>query len=282
MPELPEVETIKNDLLPLLTGRHILSVHLAPDPRGSRVLRRAPSPQRLCLLLRGRKILDITRRGKYLLFRLDNAGTLVIHLGMSGRLFPESAGNPLPPHTRIYFKLQGKRRLVFVDPRKFGEVFFLAGEEAEPPRLGPEPFDEDFTARRLEKILQNRKALIKAVLLDQKAIAGLGNIYSDEALFRAGIHPLRPAASLSRQETVLLHRQIRKVLKEAIASRGTTAADRGYVDGKGLPGNFQLRLKVYQRHGRPCSVCRASIQTVRIAGRSAHFCPSCQPLPGCA
>ncbi len=280
MPELPEVETIRTDLLPLVKGRAIRGARLLPDPRGSRVLRRVPSRRRFRDRIRGRKILDIRRRGKYLLFRLDRDETLVIHLGMSGRLSVTAEKDRLPPHSRILFEISGGKKLVFADPRKFGEAFLLPGGQAEPPRLGPEPLGRNFTDEKLAAILKNRRAPIKAVLLDQKAVAGLGNIYTDEALFRARVHPLRIAAGLSGEEISRLRRRIREVLKEAIGARGTTAADGGYVDGKGREGVFQKKLRVYQRRGLPCPGCGSPVGAIRLAGRSAHFCPSCQTPSG--
>ena len=220
------------------------------------------------------------RRGKYLLFSLDSGDILIVHLGMSGRLVLAKTGDPLPPHARARIRLSGGVSLRYSDPRKFGEFYLFSeprGETAVNPfLLGPEPLEEDFNPGRLRSVLGKRRAPIKAVLLDQKAVAGLGNIYSDEALFRAGLHPRRPAAAVSAPETKKLHRAIRRVLAEAIRARGTTAEDGGYRDARGQAGSFQFRLRVYQRKGKPCPRCRTPIATAKVGGRTAHFCPRCQ------
>ena len=280
MPELPEVETIRRELLPRLRGRTIRRVVIPPDPRGVRLLRRYPGGEGIIRRLSGRKIIDIRRRGKYLLFRLNEDETLIVHLGMSGQLLLRPPRGKLPPHTRLITRIDGAGRLCFVDPRKFGEIYLFsekAGDvRVDPSRLGPEPLRKDFTPGRLEGKVRGRRAPIKAVLLDQKVIAGLGNIYTDEALFRARIHPLRKSCDLTGKEIERLFRSIREVLKEAIRLQGTSAADRGYLTTAGELGRFQDRLNVYQRKGKPCPSCGVPVSTERIAGRTAHYCPSCQ------
>lgn len=280
MPELPEVETIKRDLRRRLRGKTIRQVLICPDPRGCRLFRRFPSERGFTRRLANRTIGDLKRRAKYLLLYLDTEEVLTLHLGMSGRLLLLPPKNPLPPHTRMVLRLAGGEQLCFVDPRKFGEVYLFSEKKGEvrvnPFNLGPEPLGKKFTRQELEKILSHRETAIKSVLLDQKAIAGLGNIYSDEALFRARIHPARKSSTLGKQEVATLYRAIRDILKEAISLRGTTAGDRQYVDGRGRPGSFQTRLKVYQRKGQGCPRCGRIIRTRKISGRTTHFCPGCQ------
>ena len=280
MPELPEVETIRRDLHPFLKGRLIREVIICPDPKGARLLRRYPSPKKFIRALTGRRIMDLKRRGKYLLFPLDSGEDLIVHLGMSGQLLLLPPRSPRSPHTRLVLKVRGAGQLCLVDPRKFGEVYLCSRKSkttlVNPECLGVEPLGKDFTPARLARALAGRKVAVKTALLNQKIIAGLGNIYSDEALFRARINPLRKSYTLKKEEINRLHREIRRVLREAIKYRGTTAADRQYVDGKGRPGKYQDRLEVYQREGKKCPRCGEVIQTRKIGGRTAHFCPACQ------
>lgn len=280
MPELPEIETIRRDLRPSLRGRLIREVIICPDPKGTRLLRRYPSPGRFIRALTGRRIMDLKRRGKYLLFPLETGEELIIHLGMSGQLLLLPLRADRPPHTRLVFKVRGAGRLCLVDPRKFGEVYLYSRKGRttliDPERLGPEPLGRAFTPETLARSLAGRKTVIKTAILNQKIIAGLGNIYSDEALFRARISPLRRSYSLSKDEIKRLQGAIRGVLREAIKYRGTSAADRQYVDGKGRPGRFQHRLNVYQREGKKCPRCGETIRSRKIGGRTAHFCPACQ------
>lgn len=280
MPELPEVETIRRDLLPRVRGRRIARLEFPPDPRGCRLLRRCRSPSALSRLLSGRRILDLRRRGKYLLFVLDSGDFLIVHLGMSGRLILRDPSRPAPAHLRAVLSLRGGGALHYTDPRKFGEFYLFSERRNEtavdPFRLGPEPLGKGFDSGRLRTALAERRSPVKAVLLDQKAVAGLGNIYSDEALFRARLDPRRRADRVRAGSVRALHRAIRSVLSEAIRARGTTAEDGGYRDGFDRAGAFQFRLRVYQRKGRPCPRCSAPIATARIAGRTSHFCPKCQ------
>jgi formamidopyrimidine-DNA glycosylase len=280
MPELPEVETIRRDLLRRVRGRTITGVDFPPDPRGCRLLRRYPSRAAFSRRLRGRRILDLRRRGKYLLFILESGEILIVHLGMSGCLVFSRTGGTAPSHLRAVLRLRGGGALRYTDPRKFGEFYLFSSSRGEtavnPFLLGPEPLEKGFSSDRLKRVLEERRAPIKAVLLDQKAVAGLGNIYTDEALFRAGLHPRRPSDRVKAVGVRKLRRAIRAVLSEAIRARGTTAEDGGYRDGAGRAGSFQFRLRVYQRKGRPCPRCRTPIATAKIAGRTAHFCPRCQ------
>ncbi len=280
MPELPEVETIKRSLKRRLKGKTIRKVEILPDSQGVRLLRRFPSRAAFTRRLAGRSIKDLRRRAKYLLFYLEGGEILILHLGMSGQLLLLPLRIPLPPHTRMVLHLSEGVRLCFVDPRKFGEAYLFSEKTGEkrvnPFLLGPEPLGKEFTPKKLAEILQRRKATVKSVLLDQKAVAGLGNIYCDEALFRARIHPARNSSTLDKKEIALLHRAIRDILREAVGLRGTTAADRQYVDARGRAGGFQESLRVYQRKGEDCHRCRETIRTTKISGRTTHFCPACQ------
>jgi formamidopyrimidine-DNA glycosylase len=279
MPELPEIETIKNDLAPKIIGKIITKVTFPPDPK-IRILRRFPSQRQFIQELEGSKIHFLTRRAKYLIFELVPAKTLVIHLGMSGQLLLKKSGTPYEPYIRAVFHFNKGTELRFIDPRKFGEIFLkLPSLQSHPltlDRLGPEPLEKDFSITCLTRILQKSRRAIKTLLLDQKSIAGIGNIYSDEILFNAKIHPTRLANTLEGDDIKLLHRSIRKILKDAIDNRGTTAADKRYRDGLGKVGKFQKKLKVYQRRGNPCFSCGTMIKSMRVGGRSASFCPHCQ------
>jgi len=280
MPELPEVETIKRGLSPRLRGKVISRILIPHDPKGSRVLRRYPSRRRFIRKVTGRKIVSLKRRAKYLLFELDSGETMIIHLGMSGQLLLRPLRSAPSSHARIIFTIAGAGELFFVDPRKFGEVYLYSEAEGntviDPFSLGPEPLGKNFTPEVLERKLRDRRSPIKVALLDQKIIAGLGNIYTDEALFRAGIHPKKAASDLAEQKIKLLHKSIQEVLREAIRLHGTSAADRQYVDSEGELGKFQTRLNVYQRKGKECPRCKTLIDTIKLGGRTTHFCPRCQ------
>ncbi|MFH1037212.1 MAG: bifunctional DNA-formamidopyrimidine glycosylase/DNA-(apurinic or apyrimidinic site) lyase [PVC group bacterium] len=280
MPELPEVETIRRELLPHLRGKIIRRVIIPPDPKGCRLLRRYSSREGFIRRLTGRKIINVERRAKYLLFRLDGDRILIVHLGMSGQLLLGAPRRKISPHTRLILQLAGAVRLCFVDPRKFGEAYLFSEQDGDrrvnPFSLGPEPLSRGYRPAVLEESLRGRRGPVKTALLDQQVIAGLGNIYTDEALFRARIHPRRKSSGLTGKEIDRLFRSIREVLKEAIRLQGTSAADRRYVTASGEPGRFQSRLNVYQRKGEPCPCCGTPIGTEKIAGRTAHFCPRCQ------
>ena len=261
MPELPEVETIARMLAPRLIGRRIRRVEI----RSRRVL--AGDARRL-KLLRGRFVREVSRRAKFLLLHLDR-GVVAIHLGMTGHLrWNGRAG----PHTRAVLVFD-RGRLLFDDPRQFGRL--EAGEEGPPRRLeklGPEA--QAITPAELARRLAGRRAPIKALLMDQRILAGLGNIYSDEALFRAGIHPKTPGGRLSWDRLERLVRAIRRVLAEAIVAGGSSISD--YVNADGEPGWFQFRHRVYRRTGQPCLRCGAPIRRIVIAQRGTHYCPRCQ------
>jgi formamidopyrimidine-DNA glycosylase len=280
MPELPEVETIKRGLSPRLRGKVISRIIIPPDPKGSRVLRRYPSRRRFIRKVTGRRIVTLKRRAKYLLFELDSGETMIIHLGMSGQLLLRPPRGVSPRHARIIFTIDGAGELFFVDPRKFGEVYLYSKAEGDtvvdPFSLGPEPLGKSFTPQVLKRKLHGRCSPIKVALLDQKLIAGLGNIYTDEALFQSRIHPKKLSSNLTEKEIKLLHTSIRDVLREAIRLHGTSAADRQYVDSEGALGKFQTRLNVYQRKGEACLRCKTLIETIKLGGRTTHFCPRCQ------
>lgn len=275
MPELPEVETIRRSLEPLLVGKKIVdvSVHLPKAIRGK-------SPEELHQELMGKGIAAVDRRGKYLLLRLEGGGTLVFHLRMTGRvIFRASAAEPLAKHTTLVLGFADGSQLRFEDPRKFGTVDLLVDDGPHAMNLlGPEPLGGEWTVEDLIRAARARKTSIKAVLLDQTVVAGLGNIYVDESLFRAGVYPGRPAASLSIEEWQRLHGIIREVLAEGVECRGTTHRD--YVDGLGNAGGFQERLRVYGRIGLPCVNCGTTLRRKKLAGRGTHYCPKCQSAEG--
>jgi formamidopyrimidine-DNA glycosylase len=263
LPELPEVETIRRDLAPRVLGQAIRAVEVGAGPRYGDVS-----------AVVGSRIVGLARRGKYLVFDLTNR-ELVVHLGMSGRLFVASAV-PVTPHLRALFRLAAKRVLVFEDMRKFGTLaVVMPGDYRQLPTLaamGPEPLSTAFELGPFASALERSGAPIKALLLGQKAVAGLGNIYADEALARAGIHPAARHLPLDRARA--LWAAIRTVLDVAIANRGTTF--NLYRAGHGKPGNHYLDLRVYDRAGSPCHTCAATIVKIRVAGRGTHYCPGCQ------
>lgn len=286
MPELPEVETIRRTLAPLLIGRRVEGVtvrspHCLAGPAAP-AAGPAEGPAAWAEFLKGRTFAGLERRGKYLIARLDR-GLLVVHLRMTGRLVYYGDGAPEPDrHTHVIISLEGGGELRFWDQRKFGRLYLYpdggaaegdAAGSAGMVRLGPEPLADGFTPERLAAALAGRRARIKALLLDQRVVAGLGNIYADEALFLAGVHPDREAGSLSAEEVRRLWEAIRAVLAAAIAHRGTTFSD--YRDGLGAAGEFAPLLNVYRREGQPCRRCGATIVRLR-GGRSTRLCPGCQ------
>ncbi len=277
MPELPEVETIAADLRPLLIGRRFSDAHVA----WPRTLAE-PDPAAFAERMRDRQVIDVGRRGKYLLILLDSGETLIIHLRMTGHLAVVPTGSPAlaDTHLRAWFDLAGDEHLIFTDARKFGRVWLVDDVARVVGKLGPEPLDWTFTAEVLAGRLHGRRVAIKTALLDQTVVAGVGNIYADEALFRAGIHPLRRTASLTADEIERLRDAIRQVMRESIDQRGTLLRD--YRTPYGADGAFQERLRVYQQTGRPCPRCGAAIQRIRVTQRSTHFCAQCQRLPDAA
>jgi formamidopyrimidine-DNA glycosylase len=266
MPELPEVETIVRTLRPRIVNRRIDAVRLL-----RRDIVRPPDIALDSKILR-RTIVHLHRRGKKIVFELDDAGRFYVHLGMTGRLSIDRSDSPLRPHTHLILQIAGVE-LRFVDPRRFGGVFWLGTEGRPDTGLGPEPLE--ITAKQLARRLSKTRRAIKTALLDQKMLAGLGNIYADESLFSAGIDPRTSANKLSTQQIARLNRSIKSVLNQAIRRRGSTLRD--YRDADGRPGDFQKIHRVYDREGKPCAVCRTPIVRIVLGGRSTHFCPKCQP-----
>ena len=271
MPELPEVETIRRDLLPLVRGRAITEAWVSPD--APRLVQLMP-PAEFTRALTGRTIEDLGRRGKYLLLRLKGGLTWIVHLRMTGSLQHSHSGCPESPHLRARFRLDDGSWLCYVDLRKLGTMWLVDDESQVVGKLGPEPLSEDFTAAKLRRLLERRQAPVKAVLLDQSALAGIGNIYADEALFAARVDPRRPASSLSKREVQRLYAAIPSVLEAAMGNRGSSFRD--YLDGSGHEGEHQLHVKVFRRTGEPCFECGTEVRRVKLGGRSTHFCPKCQ------
>lgn len=266
MPELPEVETIKNELLPYVLGRTVTGVTLFWD----RTVR-SPAVGEFVFRLVGRQITGLTRRGKYLLFGLDGGELLVMHMKMTGSLLVDPADDRF---TRAIIHLDNGSALHFWDPRKFG-VMWLAEDESDiTGKLGPEPLAADFTAEVLAWLLKNRTTPVKPVLLDQAIIAGIGNMYADEALFDAGIHPLRPAGGLSGDEINRLYDSIVKVLRKALDKKG--ASVRNYLRPDGNPGTAHDEFNVAHGVGKNCPNCGAPIRRIVVRGRGTYLCPRCQ------
>lgn len=271
MPELPEVETIRRDLAPLLTGRQVVGVDVID---GKAV--RQPEMDRFIEGLKGQVIEGVRRRGKYLLLPLSSGQTLVVHLKMTGALLWRPAGYPPDPHTRAVWRLDQGQEIRFADTRRLGNLWLVDAPALDSliGELGPEPLDPSFTPQVLAARLGRRSAPIKATLLDQTMVAGLGNIYADESLWEAAIQPLRPAAKLATPEVTRLHEAIGQVLSRALANRGTSFSD--YRDAQGRPGANQGHLRVYGRAGQACYRCGAIIQRMVLRGRSSYFCSTCQ------
>lgn len=276
MPELPEVETVVRDLRPLLVGRRLATVTRV----GALELRRPWLAEWHGHLVE-RRISAAGRRGKWILLGLDSGGHLAVHLGMTGRLTVAATATPQEPHTHLVFDLdEPGKQLRFSDIRRFGCAVLLADAAALDSfhvenALGPEPFDLDPSAWRAS--LKATTRVIKAVLLDQAVVAGVGNIYADEALFVSRLHPTRRACDLKPAEADRLREAIAAVLTDAIEHRGSTI--RNYVGGSGLAGGYQDEFRAYGRTGLPCSRCGTPITLLRVGGRSSHFCPKCQPAP---
>lgn len=274
MPELPEVETIRRDLEPRLTGRRITGVRIAPDSGKPVPVLKGIGEAAFREGVVGARIAAIERRGKYLALRLDSELMLVIHLRMTGSLLHRPASAEPDRFLRATLTLDDGHELRFTDIRKFGG-FWLAEDFSEVTNnLGPEPLSEGFTTELLTAAVTGRKAPVKSILLDQRHIAGIGNIYADEACFAAGIEPRRHGATLKPAEVTALHAAVRNVLLTGVESRG--ASFRDYQDADGKQGSMQMHVKVFRRTGKPCYVCATSIERVVVGGRSTHFCPQCQ------
>lgn len=262
MPELPEVETVRRDIRPYLKGELIKDVK-AFDPRNFQKI----TPLKFREAVVGEKILDVDRRAKYLIFKLKSGKAFVIHLGMSGNVLfaPDK-------YVKAIFSLSHGKKFYFSDMRLFGKIWFYP--KYPEYDLGPEPLALDFTAEKFKQMLKQHKTAIKPLLLNQKFIAGLGNVYAVEALFRAGIHPKRLANTIDHKQAAKLHKEIQKVLLEALGFRGTSV--RAFVNASGKKGSFQLHLKVYDRKGEPCYKCRKPIKRIVLGQRGTYFCPRCQ------
>jgi formamidopyrimidine-DNA glycosylase len=270
MPELPEVETTRRGIAPHLTGKRVTAV----VARTAKL--RRPIPKELLLELPGRTILRVERRGKYLLLPTDR-GTVILHLGMSGSLRLVPTATRPGRHDHLDIVLENRETLRLTDPRRFGLVLWTAADPLAHPLLaaiGPEPLEDGFDGAHLYRASRGRAVAIKQFVMESRIVAGVGNIYANEALFRAGIHPARSAGGISRQRCHRLAQAIREVLTEAIALGETTLRD--FRDSGGTPGYFRLRLDVYGRGGEPCPRCGAAIEQTRQGGRATYFCRRCQ------
>jgi formamidopyrimidine-DNA glycosylase len=275
VPELPEVETLRRDLVPVVVGRRFEHVVVT----GSRTVRRL-GPQNLVDGATSRSVVSIGRLGKYLLWQLDDGGTMVVHLRMSGQVLLAPPDEPRPLHTHVVFRLDGGEELRFVDPRTFGEVFvvldgLLADVAPDVATLGPDALTSRLSAAGLAKRL-DRGVRLKTLLTDQHVIAGIGNIYADEIAWVAGVRHDRPGRSLTPDEVAGLRRAMSSVLRSAIQARGSSLADEQYVDLNGRLGSYQLRFRVHGRVGLPCRRCGTTVERVVFQGRSTYFCPGCQ------
>jgi formamidopyrimidine-DNA glycosylase len=273
MPELPEVESVRRGLLPWIVGAKIIKAELSL-PR----LLKYPKPASFQKSLTGSRIKALTRKGKYLIFELDNQKDLIIHLGMSGRLIPSAESEAYPPHTHLILQLEAQANLLFIDPRTFGRIALLPHEDySQLPGLAAIGIDptlpEEYQWEKVKDLFRGNRP-VKSFLLDQSILAGIGNIYADESLFRAKIHPLRLVSSLTTREKKRLFTVIQDILNEAIECGGTTILT--FMDSHKNHGNFQSHLQVYGKENSPCPHCSSLIHKITIAGRSAHFCPHCQ------
>lgn len=298
MPELPEVETVARDLQRWVAGATITGARV----EWHRTIRHPQPPERFVAEITGSTIRRVGRRAKTVLVHLDDGRVMTVALRMTGALIVAPPGTPSDPYARVVFELADGRELRYRDMRKFGRIGLWSGgglrsigagrgprgrRVAEGPRgfrigevfaaHGPEPLSRSFTTERFAERLARRSARLKTLLLDQSFIAGVGNIYADEALWRARLHPLRAADSLAPDEVRRLHRAVRRVLREGIANRGASFSD--YVDARGEAGTNQERLAVYRRTDQPCHRCGRPIRRIVVGQRSTHFCPRCQPEP---
>jgi formamidopyrimidine-DNA glycosylase len=287
MPELPEVETVARCLRRTIVGRRIISVRLGKTDF-------IDDPAALEQHLPGRQIDAVERYGKFMLLRLsavngDNSAAangdaapaaLLVHLGMTGQIAPSSAAQPSEKHTHAFFLLDDNRELRYTDPRRFGRLAYLAAEALaeELQAFGADPLE--ITVEEFVQQARARRARIKALLLDQSFLRGVGNIYADESLWRAKIHPARLGTALKREQLANLHRALQDILKKAILMRGSSISD--FLGADGQPGEYQRHHRAYGREGKPCERCGAAIRRAIVAGRSSYFCPRCQPPPkGC-
>jgi formamidopyrimidine-DNA glycosylase len=278
--ELPEVEVMRRDLEKDVVGRRIKTAEVKSSRNAMRVIRRHGKRKDFTSRLEGRKLTKVERRGKYVLLHLDSGDALVTHFGMSGQFQRGNGRVVIEPHTHVVLTFQQGGDLRFIDPRTFGEMFVTSADELgkvkELQHIAIDPLDQVFTWPTFQYLLAQRGAKMKQLLMDQKFISGLGNIYSDEVLFAAGLRYDRLSDTLSSQEVRRLYRAIQETVQDAIKMRGTTLDDEAYVDLFGKPGEYQGELKVYGREGEPCRRCRTPIQTVKVSQRTSYFCPQCQ------
>jgi formamidopyrimidine-DNA glycosylase len=282
MPELPEVETITRDLQKELTNKTIKKVQVKTP-----ILIKKPQIKEFLSKMENSRILEVRRRGKYIIISLNTNYQLIIHLGMSGRLeYQQDKDSKVykeiiekqEKHNHLYFSFEDKSRLVYNDVRKFGKIWFLNKDEklSRIVNLGLEPLDKGFTFVEFLKLLKNYNKSIKKLLMDQKQIAGIGNIYANEILFHSRVHPLRKANLLSEDEAKKIYLNIKKILLKAIDLRGTTMVDESYIDLQGNKGRFGQEIKVYGKKKDICPVCGQPLETIRIENRSTFLCPNCQ------
>jgi formamidopyrimidine-DNA glycosylase len=277
MPELPEVETIRRDIEKEFANKRIKKVEVT----NSRSIRRHNSADEFIARTEGRKLIGTRRRGKYLLLRLDSGDVLVAHLGMSGQLLRADPRDALSKHTHVVLSFVAAAQLRFVDPRTFGELFITAPEQLEDEvpelaHLGFDPIEEQMAWTRFSDLLAARKTKLKPLLMDQRFVAGIGNMYADEILFTSGLRHDRSSDSLTPQEVRRLYRAVVETLQDAIKHRGSSLADEQYRDLFGEIGEFQRLHNVYDRAGEPCPRCRSTIVRIKANGRSSFFCPRCQ------
>jgi formamidopyrimidine-DNA glycosylase len=278
--ELPEVEVVRRDLEKDVVTRRVAEVEVRRMKNTKRVIRRHKTPKEFRDRLKGRRITKAERKGKYILLHLDGGDVLVAHFGMTGRFLRGTKRQPVDGHTHIIITFQQGGDLRYIDPRTFGEMFVTAGDDLgkvkELAHIAIDPLESTFTWLQFSHALATRATKLKPLLMDQQFISGLGNIYSDEVLFLAGLRHDRMSNELSAQEVRRLYRGMQEVVQESIRFRGTTLGDEAYVDLFGKPGEYQNELKVYGRKGEPCRRCRTPIETVKYSGRNSFFCPQCQ------
>jgi formamidopyrimidine-DNA glycosylase len=278
--ELPEVEVMRRDLEKEVVGKRIKVAEVRPQRNAMRIIRRHARRREFSDRLAGTRITKVERKGKYLLLHLDDGDALVVHFGMSGQFVRGTKRQALPQHTHVVFEFVQGGDLRYVDPRTFGELFVAASDELgkvkELEHIAIDPLEDTFTWQEFSYELGRRASKLKPLLMDQKFISGLGNIYSDEVLFAAGLRHDHMSDQLSAQEVRRLYRAMREVLQDAVRFRGTTLDDEAYVDLFGKPGEFAPELKVYGRKGLPCRRCRTPIDSIKVNGRTSYFCPQCQ------
>ncbi len=272
MPELPEVETIKNELLPYVIGRGVTGVTLFWEG-----IVRQPSVEEFCSRITGQEITGIARRGKYLIVGLSSGDSLIIHLKMTGSLLIGQDSSEPPRFTRAIIHLDKGTNVFFRDPRKFGIMRLVKDKNSIVGELGPEPLEANFTSQLLAQLMAKHKAPIKALLCDQNLIAGIGNMYADEALFAARVHPLRSGESLSQEEVERLHNAIRQVLRAGISNKGASVEN--YFRPDGTLGTAHFEFKVAHSIGKSCPNCGTPIERIVVRNRGTYFCPKCQPAP---